>query len=131
MDHTIIRWKKKIYIYIYTHTHTLTPTLLYEQDVTHSQFSKLIYQVWVQFSFSQMSCHTKVKEPTLPDHFPIADGWIVGCIPFLWILALCEMKTALFRIWNHVIMSISYYNNHFTTNTSIPLYIYIYAGLIK
>ena len=42
-------------------------------------------------------CHTKVKEPSLPYYLPIAEGRIVGYIPFSRVSALCEMLTALSR----------------------------------
>ena len=71
-----------------------------------------------EFSFSYTSCHTKGKEPCLPYYLPIARGRIVGFIPFLKILSLCEMKTALFRIWTWFTLSISYYSNHDTTSAS-------------
>ena len=41
----------------------------------------------------------KVKEPSMPDYLPIADGKIVGSIFPQNVLALCEMQTAMPRIW--------------------------------
>ena len=67
------------------------------------------------FSFLT-SCHTKFKESSLPYHLLIAGERIVGCIPFLKRLVLCEMHTVLFRIWTWVALSISYDYYHYTTN---------------
>ena len=83
------------YIYIYS--------LYPEQDAAQGQFS----------AFSQ-----------LPYYLSIARGRIVGFIPFLGALALCEIKTALSRIWDRVAVSISFDDNHYATNTSLSLPFY-------
>ena len=43
-----------------------------------------------------------VKKSSLPYYLPIAGGRILGFIPFLRVLVLCEMQTASFRILNSV-----------------------------
>ena len=43
---------------------------------------------------------------------------LVGFIPFLRVLALCEMQTAWTRIWNQFAMSFSIDFNHYTTSIS-------------
>ena len=62
----------------------------------------------------------------MPYYLPITGGRIVGYIPFLWVLELCEIQTVSFRIWTWVTVYISLDNNHFTTSTLIYIYIYIY-----
>ena len=47
------------------------------------------------FSFSKTSCHTKVRESSLPDYLSMAGGRIVGFIPFTRVLLLCEMQTTI------------------------------------
>ena len=47
---------------------------------------------------------------------------MVGFIPFLEVLAQCEMQTALFRVWTRIAETISYDNNHYTMITSKLLY---------
>ena len=72
------------------------------------QFLSKIHQVSLQFSFwsGWLSC---VKEPSLPCYLAIARRKIVG-----FITVLCEMQTALSRIWTLAAESISYNNNHYT-----------------
>ena len=68
-----------------------------------------------EFSFSLTSCLTKAEEPSLPYYLPIAGGRIIGFIPFLRVLVLCEMQSVSSRIWTRVAVSISYDDNHYTT----------------
>ena len=70
-----------------------------------------------EFSFSLTSCFTKAEEPSLPYYLPIAGGRIIGFISFPWVLVLCEMQSGLSRIWTLVAVSISYDDNHYTTDT--------------
>ena len=75
-----------------------------------------------EFSFSYISCHSKVKEPSLSFYLLIAGGKIVGCIPFPSLLALCEMQTAWSRIWTWVTMFISNDDNYYTKGTfTLPI----------
>ena len=91
----------------------LTPP--YEQD-TMSIFKWRLTGFNSEFSFFQTSCHTKVKEGSLLYYLPIVGGGIVGCILFPRISALCEMQTALSKIWTLVTLSIFYNNNCYSTN---------------
>ena len=50
---------------------------------------------------------------------PIAGGRKVWCIPFPRVLELHEMQTAMSRIWTQVTVSISDYDNHYTTSASL------------
>ena len=45
-----------------------------------------------EFSFSKSSCHTKLKEPTLPYYLPIAGERIIRFILFPKVLVLWEMQ---------------------------------------
>ena len=72
-----------------------------------------------EFSFSWTSCLTKAEELSLPYYLPIAGGRIIGFIPFPRVLVLCEMQSVSSRIWTRVAVSISYDDNHYTTDTSI------------
>ena len=80
---------------------------------TRSDFKQSLTGLNSEFSFST-GCLTKAKEPSLP----IARGRIIGISPFPKVLVLCEMQSTLTRIWTHIIMSISYDDNHYTTSTS-------------
>ena len=88
--------------------YVFTQPLHNEQDVTKDQFLSRVKLVWIQFSFSSTSCHTKVKEPSLPNYLPIAGRRIVG---FISLLVLYQMQTALSRIWT-VSSSYDNDNNH-------------------
>ena len=58
-----------------------------------------------EFSFSLTGCQTKVKKTSLSFHLPIARGWIVACIPYPSVLALCEIQIASSRTWPRVTVS--------------------------
>ena len=62
-----------------------------------------------EFSLSQISCLSKAKQPSLLYYLPIAAKRIIGFMPFLRVLVLCEMQSASSRIWTRVTASISYY----------------------
>ena len=55
---------------------------------------------------------------SLSYYLPIAGGRIIGFIPFPRVLVLCEMQSTSSRIWTRVAVSISYYNNHYSTGSS-------------
>ena len=74
-----------------------------------------------EFSFSQTSWLTKAEESSLPYYLPIAEGRIIGFIPFSRLLVLCEMQSVASTIWTRVAVSISYDYNHCTTGTSTLL----------
>ena len=66
-------------------------------------------------------CHTKAKEPSLPNYLPIVRGRKVVFKPFPRMLALCEMPAALSRnqIWGTVFIS---YDDNTTSTSSMPVY---------
>ena len=67
--------------------------------LTQSQLSRRVKLVRNKSFPSPRLVNTKVKEFSLSHYLTIADRRIVGCILFQRILALCEMQTALSRIW--------------------------------
>ena len=85
---------------------------------TRSIFKRSLTGLNSEFSFSSTSCLTKAEEPSLSYYLPIAGGRIIGFIPFPRVLVLCEMQSVSSRIWTRVAMSISYNDNHYTTDTS-------------
>ena len=62
-----------------------------------------VLQIWIQFSFFLISCHTKVKEPCLPYHLFMARERIVGFVSFPMVLMLNERPKALSRIWTQCV----------------------------
>ena len=80
------------------------------------------------FSFSKTSCLTKAEEPSLSYYLPIAEGRIIGFIPFPRVLVLCEMQSVLSRIWTRVTVSISFDDNHCTTGITHPTTSYSYCS---
>ena len=50
---------------------------------TRSIFKRSLAGLNSEFSFSLTSCLTKAEEPSLPNYLPIAEGRIIGFIPFL------------------------------------------------
>ena len=86
------------------------------QDRTQGQFFKRsLTGLNSEFSFSYTICLTKAEEPSLPYYLSIAGGRIIGFIPSLRVLVLCEMQSVSSRIWTGVAVSISNDNNHYTT----------------
>ena len=68
------------------------PTPLHEQDVTQGQFlMQSLIGLNSEFSFFCTSCHTEVKESSLPYKLPIAEGRIIGVMHFTRVLVLCEI----------------------------------------
>ena len=61
--------------------------------------------------------HSKIKELSLTNYFPIAAGRIVRVIPFPRVFLLCEKKTVSSRIWTRITVFIFYVDNHYTTST--------------
>ena len=85
---------------------------------TRSIFKRSLTGLNSEFSFSETSCLTKAEELSLSYYLPIAGGRIIGFIPFPRVLVLCEMQSVSSRIWTRVAVSISYNDNHYTTDTS-------------
>ena len=84
---------------------------------TRSIFKRSLTVLNSEFSFSKTSRLTKAEEPSLPYYLPIAEGRIIGFIPFPRVLVLYEMQSVSSRIWTRVAVSISYDDNHYTTGT--------------
>ena len=101
------------------------PTPLLGQDMTQGQycFKWSLKGLNSEFSFSKTSCLTNAVEPSLPYYLLIAGGRIIGFIPFPRVLVLCEMQSALSRIWTCVAVSISYDGNHYTTGRLTNLHL--------
>ena len=85
---------------------------------TRSIFKRSLTGLNSEFSFSKISCLIKAEEPSLPCYLPITGRRIIGFIHFLRVLVLCEMQSVSSRIWTHVVVSISYDDNHYTTGTT-------------
>ena len=85
---------------------------------TRSIFKRSLTGLNSQFSFFYTSCLTKAEEPSLPYYLPIAGGRIIGFIPFPMVLVQCEIQLVSSRIWTRVAVSITYDDNHYTTDTS-------------
>ena len=100
------------------------PTPPLGQDMTQGQFKQSLAGLNSEFSFSSISCLTKAEEPSL-SYLPIAGGRIIEVIPFPRVLVLCDKQSVSSRIWTRVAMSISYDDNHNTTENSstiVPLH---------
>ena len=74
-------------------------------------FLRGVLLVWLQFSFSEISCQTKIKEFWLPDYLLILEVKKDWFMPFPMALARSETQTALSRIWSQVANSVSYDDN--------------------
>ena len=70
------RIKRKRVLILFTN-----PSARAEYD-TRSIFKRSLTGLNLEFSFSQTSCLTKAEEISLPYYLPIAEGRIIGFIPF-------------------------------------------------
>ena len=52
-------------------------------DATQVQFLRRVLLIWTQSLPAPRPFHTKLKEPSLSNYLPIAEGRIVGSITFL------------------------------------------------
>ena len=88
---------------------------------TRSIFKRSLTGLNSEFSlnseFPRLVASPRLKNSVCPTILPIAGGRIIGFIPFPRVLVLCEMQSVLSRIWTRVAVSISYYDNHYTTGT--------------
>ena len=57
-------------------------------------FKQSLTDLNLEVSFAKTRCHSKIKEPRLPYYLPITGRRIIGVIPFLRVLVLCEMQIA-------------------------------------
>ena len=86
---------------------------------TRSVFYAEFNRFWIQSFLSPRPVATpRLKSLICSIILPMTERRIVRFIPFLKILALCEMTTASSSIWILVAVSISYNDNHNTTSTS-------------
>ena len=60
-----------------------------------------------------------LKSPVSDTFLPIVWDRIIGFIPYLMVLVLCEMQTALTGIWTQVALSIYHDDIHYTTSGDI------------
>ena len=117
-------WTRVAVSISYDDNHYTTGTSFYPipplgQDMTQGQFFKRsLTGLNLEFSFSSTSCLNKAEEPSLIYYLPMAGGRIIGFIPFQRVLVLCEMQSVSSRIWTRVAVSISYDDNHYTTDIS-------------
>ena len=103
-------------ITMYALSYLPTPPL--GQDMTEGQFCSGVYQVWIRsFHSPRLVASSKLKI-SLPYYIPTAGERIIGFIPFPRVLVLCEMQSVWSKIWTRVAVSISYDDNHYTTDTS-------------
>ena len=79
--------KSSKYLYIFTN-----PSAQAGYD-TKSIFKQSLTGLNSEFSFSYIGCHTKAEEHSLTYYLPIAEGRIIGFIPFPRVLVLCEMQS--------------------------------------
>ena len=99
-------WWQQAHSWLIMHTSRTWYKVNFKQSLTglNSEFSFLT------------SGNTLVKELSLSYYLSGARERTVEFIPLLKVLALCKMQITSFRIWTHVIMSISYNGYHYTTN---------------
>ena len=94
------------------------PTALAGWD-TVSTFKQSLTRLDSEFSFSLTGCLIKTKETYLSYYLPLVGVRMRGFIHFSRELVISEMHWASFRIWTRVAISISYDDNHYTTETSL------------
>ena len=100
------------------------PTPSQDQKATHEvNFKRDLIRLNLGFSFSLISCHTKVKEPCPTQTVCLlTEGEVLVFIPFLEIFTICYMLTVSSSIWSSLSLSLSIYIYIY-----IYMYIYIYT----
>ena len=83
--------------YLYGSSYLPNPSARAGYD-TRSIFKRSFTGLNSEFSFSQTSGLTKAEESRLSYNLPIAEGRIIGFIPFPRVLVLCEMQSVSSRI---------------------------------
>ena len=78
----------------------------------YTEFNRFEFRVFLS---PRLVAKPKLKSPLSLTILPIGQRRILGFIHFLEVLALCEMQTALSRIWTCITKSISYCYIHYTT----------------
>ena len=78
----------------------------------------------LEISFSLTGCQTNVKAHSLSYYLLISGGRIAACIPFLRVLARCQMQAASTKIRTRVAMSISYHDDHYAAS---KFFVYVWA----
>ena len=107
-------------IFIFNNKHVCIYQPLCMGKMWHKvNFKQILTRLKLNFFFSLIGCLIKAKEPSLSYYLPFAGGRIIRFIPFSRVLVVCEMPSALYRIWTHVTVSISNNDNHYTMVTSI------------
>ena len=76
-----------------------------------------------EFFSSLTGCLTNAKEFGLPYYLPINEEWIIAFIPFPSVLVLCEMQSALSRIWEFSSFYIVFFFSFFVCVSTIFLLI--------
>ena len=79
---------------------------------TWSVFKRSLTSLNTEFFFSKTSCVPKAEEPSLSFYWPIAGE------KNNWIHTFPKGISAMLRTWTRVGVSISYDDNHYTTDTS-------------
>ena len=70
-------WKQSEYMFRNLHKYISTKSFYDGQDVTQSQFLSRIQLGWIEFSFTETDCSTKVEEPNLLYHLSIVgERWV-------------------------------------------------------
>ena len=93
------------------------PTTLHRQDVTKLNFKPSLTRFKTEFSFFWTGCLTKGKEHSLFYYLPITAERIIRFMLFPRILVLCNMQSALTKIWTR---------GHFIRRQALHHSMYIY-----
>ena len=104
-----------IYIYIYIYLSNLSTRVGCD---TRSNFKQSLTSLNSELFFFLTGYHANIRDTNFTNYLSTARERIV--------IVLCEMLTALSRIWTWAAMSISYDDCHYTTSMHIYRYRYKY-----
>ena len=106
-------WYRRVRITVVCIYQPLCTGRMWHKVNFYVEFNRFEFRVFLLLN----GCLTKEKEPSLPYYLPIAEGRITGFMPFPRLLVLCEIQSALSRIWTRDVESIFFDYNHYTTGT--------------
>ena len=132
-----------IYIYIYTIYICMSVCVYFTDPFAEVWFDRRVILsggLNSEFSFSSTGCQNKANERCLPYDLHKTGERIIGFLPYSRVFMSSEMQPVSTRNWTRVVVSISYDDNHCTSNarahthkhtqthTHTHIYIYIYIS---
>ena len=119
-----LSYAPRIYIYIYIYIYINSSAQagcdtrsLFKRSVTECNFLSGVFRVHLLLDWLP----NKGWRISLSYYLPIVRRGIIGFIPFLRVLVRYEMQSASSKVWTCVVVSITYDDNYYVTDTFIHM----------